>query len=84
MATALPDDFVYLSDVCPSIIQNVGYITKENFVSDGTVDMGVGFDFLHEASWADVDYINEECRKNKQILKDVMLRCGFKPYGQTT
>ena len=52
-----------------------------NFVDDGTVDMGVGFYFLHEASWADADCISEECRKNRQILKNVMLRCGFKPYA---
>ncbi|MDR0715256.1 MAG: hypothetical protein LBF25_00515 [Puniceicoccales bacterium] len=34
VAVELPDDFVYLSDVCPSMIQSVRYAAKENFVSD--------------------------------------------------
>lgn len=43
------------------------------------VDMGGTFDFLGERSHYTYIYINDEQRKNRQLLRDVMLACGFRP-----
>ncbi len=44
------------------------------------MDMGSIFDFMDPRSWPDCPDITELQRKNRHILRDVMLQCGFRPY----
>lgn len=50
------------------------------FLDDGTVDMGTGFDFLHESSNHESKYINGQAADNRRFLKFVMIKYGFEPY----
>ena len=44
------------------------------------LDMGSIFDFMDPRSWPDSDEVTPEQRKNRHILRDAMLACGFEPY----
>jgi len=47
---------------------------------DGSfVDMGGTFDFFGEQSHIDYDKLTKEQKKNRQILRDAMLKAGFEP-----
>lgn len=47
---------------------------------DGSfVDMGGTFDFFGEESHPDYKKISKKQKKNRQILRDAMLKAGFKP-----
>lgn len=47
---------------------------------DGTVDLGTGFDCLDERASFDDPEVSDEARRNRAILRNVMVRLGFKPY----
>lgn len=51
-------------------------IIKQN---GGFVDMGGTFDFFGEESHPDYKKITKQQKKNRQILRDAMLKAGFKP-----
>lgn len=44
------------------------------------LDMGSGFDYMDPRSWPDSDEVTPEQRKNRYLLRDVMLSVGFTPY----
>jgi len=44
------------------------------------LDMGSPFDFFGEQSWLSYSEISEEQKKNRQLLKTVMLKHGFRHY----
>lgn len=44
------------------------------------LDMGSIFDFMDPRSWPDSELVTDEQRKNRHILRDAMLACGFAPY----
>ena len=46
------------------------------------LDMGSCFDYFDTLSYTDSTEINEDQRKNRQLLKDLMEGCGFKNYYQ--
>jgi len=46
------------------------------------IDMGSGWDFFGEISWHSYDQITEEQKANRQKLKDVMSKFGFKSYSK--
>ena len=43
------------------------------------VDMGAIFDYMDPRSWPDSPEVTEAQRKNRYILRDAMLACGFEP-----
>ncbi|MCM4157893.1 M15 family metallopeptidase [Gramella sp. AN32] len=52
-------------------------------VSDCTeVDMGSPYDFFGEISHHDTAKISEEQKKNRQFLKDIMRKYGFRSYSE--
>ena len=44
------------------------------------IDMGSGWDFFGEISWHATNNISEQQKENRNILKEVMLKYGFKLY----
>jgi zinc D-Ala-D-Ala dipeptidase len=50
------------------------------FLDDGTVDMGSSFDLLDEVSHHNTSLVDGEALKNRNLLHDVMVKSGFKPY----
>lgn len=53
---------------------------KERFY-DGGIDMGTGFDCMDKTAHYNNSSINETARKNRALLRNVMIKYGFKPYG---
>jgi D-alanyl-D-alanine dipeptidase len=47
---------------------------------DGTVDLGTGYDCLDERASFNHPKIGESARTNRTVLRDAMVRHGFKPY----
>lgn len=47
---------------------------------DGTVDMGTGFDCMDELSHSLSPNITGQARDNRLLLREAMIRHGFKPY----
>jgi D-alanyl-D-alanine dipeptidase len=43
------------------------------------LDMGTIFDFMDVSSWPDSDAVTPEQHKNRYILREAMLQCGFAP-----
>jgi D-alanyl-D-alanine dipeptidase len=51
--------------------------------ADGTeLDMGTIFDFFHERSHTNSSAISADHRSNRQLLKSVMEKHGFKNFAQ--
>ncbi|WP_299115875.1 M15 family metallopeptidase [uncultured Winogradskyella sp.] len=44
------------------------------------LDMGSPFDFFGEQSWVDYDNIEENQKKNRQLLQTIMLKYNFRNY----
>lgn len=68
----------------PHPIQVKDRILKNNvvikFLDDGTMDMGSSFDLFDSASHTENDRIDEQSKKNRAYLKNVMGKFGFKNY----
>ena len=47
---------------------------------DGSLDMGTGFDCMDELSHSLSPRITGEARENRMLLREAMVRHGFKPY----
>lgn len=55
-------------------------VTVIPFLDDNTVDMGSSFDLLEEVSHHDTPLLTDiRYTQNRQILKDAMMKGGFKP-----
>ena len=50
------------------------------FLDDGTLDMGVSFDYFGDAALTETNRVSIEAQKNRMILKQAMESCGFKNY----
>lgn len=46
------------------------------------IDMGSAFDFFGEVSWVNYQNITEQQKLNRQLLKNVMSKCGFRNYSK--
>lgn len=46
-------------------------------LDDGSLDMGTSFDLFHPASHSGTDLVSEEAQRNRELLKSVMIQCGF-------
>ena len=46
------------------------------------LDMGTAFDFLGAESAHDYPKLNNEQKKNRKLLKEVMIKHGFRPYSK--
>jgi D-alanyl-D-alanine dipeptidase len=49
---------------------------------DGSLEMGTAFDCFDERAHADYAGTAPEARRNRQLLRDAMLRRGFSPYAK--
>lgn len=68
-------------------LQNIQIIEKKlndgrviSFLDDGTVDMGLPFDLLDEASFHDSHLVSQEALNMRNFLKDIMKKYGFRGY----
>jgi D-alanyl-D-alanine dipeptidase len=52
------------------------------YSDDGTLNMVSSFDIFHEVSYHDTNLVGSEYLKNRIILKDLMMQCGFTPYNK--
>ena len=61
-------------------IKVISFIPIKNLKQDGSfVDMGGTFDFFGEESHPDYKKLTKKQKKNRKILRDAMLKAGFKP-----
>ena len=86
----------YYPDVDKKDVFKLGYIAKRSGHSRGStidltladitteeeLDMGSGFDFFGEISHHGTDKISEEQFRNRDTLRDAMVRYGFEPYSK--
>jgi D-alanyl-D-alanine dipeptidase len=49
---------------------------------DGTIDLGTGYDCLDALGSTSNAAVGAAALRNRQILKSVMIRAGFRPYGR--
>lgn len=73
---------VYVADPTKGSIHNRGCAVDITLV-DATgkeLDMGTPFDFFGEASSHNYTNVTDEVKKNRQLLKDVMLKHNFKSF----
>lgn len=84
----------FYPEVDKSILFDAGFICARSSHSRGStadltivdvrtgmdVDMGGVFDYFGELSHPDYAYITDEQKANRQLLRDAMLRHGFKPF----
>lgn len=50
--------------------------------NDVELDMGTPWDYFSIKSWPESDLIRPAHRENRRILRDVMVKHGFKPYNK--
>ena len=86
----------FYPDVDKKNLFNLGYISSRSGHSRGStidltiinantgeeVDMGGPYDFFGELSHHNFNDISDLQKKNRQLLKMVMMKYGFKPYAQ--
>lgn len=72
----------YVADPAKGSIHNRGCAVDITLVdSDGKeLDMGTAFDFFGEASGHNYTNLREEVKKNRQLLKKIMLKHNFKSF----
>ncbi len=87
---------VFYPEVDKSILLEAGFIyarsghsrgstvdlTLVNIQSGKEVDMGGVFDYFGELSHSDFEAITAEQKANRRLLRDAMLRHGFKPLAE--
>lgn len=73
---------IYVADPAKGSIHNRGCAVDITLVdSNGKeLDMGTPFDFFGEASSHNYTNVSEEVKKNRQLLKEVMLKHNFKSF----
>lgn len=49
--------------------------------NDQPIDMGTCFDFMDDASHHDSPLVSAEVTANRNLLRDIMVQAGFKPYS---
>jgi D-alanyl-D-alanine dipeptidase len=47
------------------------------WLDDGTVDMGTGWDLMHDCSSPESNLVSEKAQANRKLLQDVMVSVGF-------
>ena len=86
----------FYPEVAKSNLFQLGYIASKSGHSRGStvdltlvdansckeVDMGSTYDFFGEISHHETRQITEEQKKNRQLLKKVMQKYGFRPYPE--
>lgn len=85
----------YYPDIEKKDLFELGYIAAKSGHSRGStidltlidmkkagedLDMGSPYDFFGEISWPFSSYISDVARKNRLLLRAVMVKHGFKPY----
>lgn len=45
------------------------------------LDMGTCFDYMDDASHHDSPLVSEECTRRRNLLRDIMVQAGFRPYS---
>ncbi|MBR6186197.1 MAG: M15 family metallopeptidase [Clostridia bacterium] len=76
-----------------SLLVDQGYIARNSAHCRGSaidltltdmdgnpLDMGTGFDYFGSLAWHGAKGISQEARQNRELLKSVMERYGFKPF----
>lgn len=58
------------------------YLPAEKRFKDNSIDMGTGFDCLHEMSYTESPLIGVKELANRQLLKNIMMKYGFKNYSK--
>jgi len=83
----------FYPEIDKSVLFDEGYISKNSghsrgstvdltlidMVSGKELDMGGAFDYFGQLSHPDYENITDEQKKNRMILRDIMLECGFLP-----
>lgn len=59
-----------------------GTLPKGQRFNDNSIEMGTGFDCMHELSHTANPNISEEAKKNRKLLCDLMERHGFENYSK--
>lgn len=86
----------FYPDVSKRNLFELGYIASRSGHSRGStidltiihaetceeVDMGSTYDFFGEISHQDTSEITEEQKRNRELLKDIMRKYGFRPYSE--
>ncbi len=86
----------FYPDVDKKDLFNLGYISSRSGHSRGStvdltminantgveVDMGGAYDFFGELSHHNYTKITDVQKNNRMLLKDIMIKYGFKPYSQ--
>ena len=44
------------------------------------LDMGTDFDFMDDASHHDSPLVSRECTERRNLLREIMVKSGFRPY----
>lgn len=57
-------------------------LTIINLKTKKELDMGTAFDFLGAESAHDHPKLSQEQKKNRKLLKDIMVKYGFRPYSK--
>ncbi len=84
---------VHYPNVEKKMMFELGYIARRSFHSRGSavdltivdvrthqeLDMGSIFDFMDERSHPDFQDLTYEQKKNRQLLRETMIACGFDP-----
>lgn len=55
-------------------------LTLVNLKTGAEVDMGSPYDFFGDISFYDTNLITKQQKANRKLLKDAMVKQGFKPY----
>ncbi len=85
---------IYYPDVAKSQLFEKGYIAEKSGHSRGStvdvtlvdiasgreLDMGSPYDFFGKISWPFAVHVTENQKRNRMLLRTVMLNNGFKPY----
>ena len=83
----------FYPEIDKAVLFDEGYISKNSghsrgstvdltlidMVSGKELDMGGAFDYFGQLSHPDYENITDEQKKNRMILRDIMLECGFLP-----
>jgi D-alanyl-D-alanine dipeptidase len=58
------------------------YLPAKKRFKDNSIDMGTGFDCFHELSHTETKQIGAKQQANRQLLKEIMTKYGFKNYSK--
>ena len=78
-----------------SLLVDAGYIARNSSHMRGSavdltladadgneLDMGGTFDFFGKQSWYEYKGVTDEQKQNRALLREIMMRCGFRPFDK--